>query len=80
MKIIGQMSTTQARDHARAVTEAAEAAEQDAFMMQWLQDKVNLPFEKAGEVLIGFREYRSKLTGKSQGPTKSSDFIKPEGA
>ena len=37
-KIIGQMSPEEARDHAQAMTEAAEAAEQDAFIYDWVMN------------------------------------------
>jgi hypothetical protein len=76
-KIIGQLTPEDARDHARAITEAAEAAEQDAFLMDFLQNKMELPFESAGHVLMEFREFRKARTGKSQGPTKASDWVMP---
>jgi len=76
-EIIAQMSPEQARDHARAITEAAEAAEQDAFLMSFAREQIGLPFNEAGKILIAFREYRARTTGKSQGPTKARDWVMP---
>jgi hypothetical protein len=38
--VIAQMSCAQARDHATAVLESAEAAEQDAFIYDWVINHV----------------------------------------
>ena|SRR5579885_1332755 len=76
-QIIGQMSPDEARDHARAVTEAAEAAEQDAFLVDFCQNKLGLPFQQAGAMLVAFREYRQAQTGKSQGPRHPKDWVMP---
>lgn len=76
-EIVAQMSPEQARDHARAITEAAEAAEQDAFMMEFAQKEIGLDFNRAGHLLIAFRNYRAERTGKSQGPTRPSDWVMP---
>lgn len=66
-----------ARDHARAITEAAEAAEQDAFIMDFMQKKVGVDFNTAGQVLVDFRHFRAEHTGKSQGPTNPKDWLMP---
>jgi len=76
-EIICQMSPEQARDHARAITEAAEASEQDAFIMDFFQNKIGISFEELGSILVAFREYRAQTTGKSQGPTKLRDWVMP---
>lgn len=76
-QIICQMDPEQARDHARAITEAAEAAEQDAFLMDFFQRQVGLDFNAAGKVLIGFRHFRAERTGKSQGPRSPRDWVMP---
>jgi hypothetical protein len=76
-KIIAQMSPEMARDHARAITEAAEASEQDAFIMQFAQEKIGLDFNQAGQLLIEFRNFRAERTGKSQGPTNPRDWVMP---
>jgi hypothetical protein len=77
-KIIAQMDPEQARDHASAITEAAEAAEQDAFMVHFLREKIGLTLHEAGRVLVEFREWRRDLTGKSSGPTNPRDWVMPE--
>jgi hypothetical protein len=77
-EIVGQMDVAQAREHARAVLEAAEAAEQDAFMMDFAQHKIGLDFERAGALLIAFRRFRAETTGKSQGPTRPTDWVMPK--
>jgi len=74
-QIIGQMDPEQARDHARAILEAAEAAEQDAFIFQWVQERVGAGPQQAMGLIVEFRQYRAEKTGKSQGPTRSRDWI-----
>ena len=76
-KIIGQMTPDEARDHARAITEAAESAEQDAFLLDFAQNKIGLPFQEAGKIIVAFREYRQERTGKSQGPRHPKDWVMP---
>jgi hypothetical protein len=76
-KIIAQMSPEMARDHARAITEAAEAAEQDAFLMDFTVKKMGMAFQDAGKILIAFREYRAECTGKAQGPRDPKDWLMP---
>src|SRR5262245_52956936 len=76
-EIIAQLSPEQARDHARAITEAAEAAEQDAFIMDFAVAKIGMPFDEAGKILIALREYRAEQTGKSQGPRDKRDWVMP---
>lgn len=77
-KIIGQMSPEQARDHARAITEAAEAAEQDAFLFDFGRNQISDGDAATGmRLVMAFREYRAKVTGKSQGPTNPRDWVMP---
>jgi hypothetical protein len=76
--IIGQMSVQEARDHAQAMIEAAEAAETDAFIYQWVIEHVGAGVEQAGGLLVGFRRYREQMTGKRQGPTNPRDWVKPK--
>ena len=78
--IVCQMSPEQARDHARAITEAAEAAEQDAFMLTFLQQTIQLGFEEAMVVLMEFRAYRVQRTGKKSGAAGPRDWVMPEGS
>jgi hypothetical protein len=77
-KIMAQMSTAQARDHAHAILEAAEAAEQDAFLMDFARNVMGMPFQDAGKILMALRDYRAKTTGKSQGPLHPRDWVMPE--
>jgi hypothetical protein len=77
-KIIAQMGVDQARDHAAAMLEACEAAEQDAFIMDFGREVLGLPLPEAGSILMALREYRAKRTGKSQGPTNPRDWVMPD--
>jgi hypothetical protein len=76
-EIFAQMDVNQAREHAQAVLESAEAAEQDAFIMKFMQEKVGLDRNRAGQVLIDFRRYRAETTGKKGGPTSMRDWVMP---
>ena len=76
-RVIGQMTPEEARDHARAITEAAEASEQDAFMLSFMQDKVGLDLSRAGQILVDFRAWRVERTGKRGGPTNRRDWVMP---
>lgn len=76
-EIICQMDTQQARDHAQAILESAEAAEQDAFIFDWVINKVGSGKEQAAGLLVDFRKYRAERTGKHGGPTKPSDWVMP---
>jgi hypothetical protein len=75
--VIAQMSAEQARDHARAILESAEAAEQDAFMVAWLKKKLGVDEATAMQVLIDFRNYRVEMTGKKSGATGPRDWVRP---
>jgi hypothetical protein len=76
--IIAQMDVEGARDHAMAILESAEAAEQDAFLMFFLQQTLNLPLESAAQVLADYRRFREATTGKKGGPSRPSDWVYPE--
>lgn len=77
-KIVAQMSVEQARDHAKAMIESAEAAEQDAFIYDWVINKVGSGPAQAAGLINDFRKYRAERTGKSQGPTNARDWVMPE--
>lgn len=77
-KIIGQMTPEQARDHARSMIEAAEAAEQDAFLWDWTIKTVGAEPLQAMGMIVEFRKYRAERTGKSQGPTRPTDWVMPD--
>jgi hypothetical protein len=77
-EVIAQMSVEQARDHARAITEAAEAAETDAFIFQWVLHKAGAGPEQAVGLLADFRKYRAEVTGKREGATSPTDWVMPK--
>lgn len=76
-KIIAQMEPGDARDHARAITEAAEAAEQDAFLFDWVCNQVGSGPEQAAGLIADFRRYREARTGKKGGPSDPTDWVMP---
>jgi hypothetical protein len=77
-KIIAQMSPEQARDHGRVIVEAAEAAEQDAFIFDWVKNKVGVGPAQASGLLQEFRQYRRERTGKHSGARDARDWVMPE--
>jgi hypothetical protein len=77
MQVICQMSPQQARDHAQAILEAAEAAEQDAFIFDWTINHVGGGKAQAAGLIADFRAYREKRTGKKGGPSNPNDWVMP---
>lgn len=77
-KVIAQMDPAQARDHGRAILEAAEAAEQDAFIFDWVLNKVGGGSTQAAGLLQDFRAYRRERTGKQGGPVNAREWIMPD--
>jgi hypothetical protein len=77
-KVIGQMTPLEAREHAQAILEAAEAAEQDAFIYDWVLNRVGGGMAQAAGLLRDFRQYRRERTGKSSGPRHSRDWVMPD--
>lgn len=55
-----QMSPEDARQHAHQVMIAADAAESDAFLVKFLQDRLGLNAELIGNILVDFRYYRER--------------------
>jgi hypothetical protein len=78
--VIAQMDPEQARDHGRAILEAAEAAEQDAFIFDWVCNKVGSGPNEATVLLLEFRRYRAERTNKKGGPTRRDDWVMPPNA
>jgi hypothetical protein len=79
-KILGQLTAAEARAHGYGVLEAAEAAETDAFLFQWVIEHVGSGREQAAGLLTDFRRYRAEITGKRHGPTgRPGDWVMPEG-
>jgi hypothetical protein len=66
-KVIAQQSVTQAREHALAILEACEAAEQDAFLVHWVRDHMEAGEAAAAGLLQDFRNWRREQTGKRSG-------------
>ena len=50
----------EARAYAHLIFEAAEAAEQDEFIVTFMTEKAGAPFEAALRVLQDFRQHRQK--------------------
>jgi hypothetical protein len=74
-KVIAQQSVQQAREHALAILEAAEAAEQDAFLVHWVKKVIGGNEAAAAGLLQDFRAWRREQTGKRSG----QEVIPPEG-
>lgn len=55
-----QLDVEGARHHAQAVLQVAEAAVQDAFIMEWAIEKFGLSDEQAGLLLNDYRQWREK--------------------
>jgi hypothetical protein len=62
-EIAGQMTVAEARHHAMATLEAAEAAETDAFLVWFLEQRVGLEQGAAAALLPEFRTWREKCRG-----------------
>jgi hypothetical protein len=54
----GQLTPDEARAHALGIIEAAEAAETDAFLVEFLTTKLKTTFETAIVILRDFRAFR----------------------
>jgi hypothetical protein len=77
-QIIVQLETADARTFATGIIEAAEAAEQDAFLMEFMQKTVGLDFNRAGHVILEYRQWREKHTNKRGGPTSPLGWTLPD--
>lgn len=76
-QVIAQMDPQQARDHGQAILEAAEAAEQDAFIFDWVVNRVGSGVDQAAGLLQDFRQYRRERTGKRGGPVNAREWVPP---
>ena len=76
-EIIGQFSTDEAREHAHAMVEAAEAAEQDAFIVFYAKTRIGAKPKAAVKLLQDFREWRNMTTSKRGGPSDPTEWIRP---
>lgn len=59
-----QLEPEEARLIARMIAEAAEAAEQDAFLVAFLMAEIELSFEQAAQILPRYRAWRDAARTK----------------
>lgn len=64
-----QLEPEEARLIARMIAEAAEAAEQDAFLVAFLMAEIGLEFEQAGQILPRYRAWRDAARHKKRTPS-----------
>jgi hypothetical protein len=76
-EVIAQLDMEDTRAHAQAMLEAAEASEQDAFFLAFLQQTCAMTLEEAGAILVEFRTARLERTNKRGGPRSAREFILP---
>lgn len=76
-KVIAQQTVEVAREHATAMLEAAEAAEQDAFLFDWVKVHLDDDPRVAVGILNDFRKYRMARTGKRSGQEVIPPGAKP---
>ena len=75
-RVIAQLDPREAREVADALLQTTEAAEQDAFLLDF--GKEAMGEQAAGRLLIEFRRYR-EARGKKGPPSDKRDFmITPE--
>lgn len=60
-EIHSQMSADAAMDVAKNIIEACEAAHSDAFIFNFMKEKVGLDDGRAARVIVDFRNYRQEL-------------------
>jgi|tagenome__1003787_1003787.scaffolds.fasta_scaffold20794040_2 hypothetical protein len=60
-----QVDTKQARALAYQILEAADAAESDGFLVEWLRRSDDIDDRAMGNLLADFRAYRETLRGKA---------------
>ena len=61
-----QLTCEEAREHARGVMECAEAAETDAFLVEYFVDELKLEFERAVMMMRQFRGFREQRLKEKQ--------------
>lgn len=76
-QVLCQMSPNEARDHAISILESAEAAETDAFLIQFVTKKIGIGATESVAMMAAFREFRQSQ-GKRTGPSTPDQFIVPE--
>ena len=73
-KAICQFTVEEARGFANNIVQASEAAEQDAFLLDFFQHTLGTSEEHASKVLIEFRKYREQR-GKKGPPSDPNEFM-----
>lgn len=63
----GQLTVTEAREHAMAIMAAADAAESDAFLAAFCKDQLKLDNVQMCMMLHEFREFRKKNSPNKEG-------------
>jgi len=76
-EIICQLTPEQARDHAKNVLEATEASEQDAFLLNFFQDKIGTDTQRAMQIVVEFRKWREER-GKKGPPSDAREFVRTD--
>lgn len=59
-----QMTAAAARQQAHYILEAADAAESDGFIVEWLRGTADLSEQQIGGLLADFRAFREKHRGR----------------
>lgn len=75
--VICQLTPEQARDHAKNILEATEAAEQDAFMVEFFKTKIGADDRTAAMLLMDFRAWR-EARGKKGPPSDPREFLRTD--
>lgn len=69
----GQLTPTEARAHARKVLEAAEAADQDAFLVHYLESQVQVGWAATLATLAEFRAWRAARDPEVEAPAEAPE-------
>lgn len=72
---ISQFTPEEARNFGQLFMETAEAAEQDAFMVDFMQKRVGVDFELVMQVIVDFRQWR-EARGKKGPPSDPKEFMR----
>lgn len=76
-EVIGQFTVVECREHAAAILQTAEAAEQDAFLLDFAKTTIGTTEEGAVRLLQEFRKYR-EARGKKGPPSDPRDFMRTD--
>ena len=71
------MSAGQAREWALQILEAAEASEQDAFLIDLMRNRFDLKDGQISQMIAEFRQWRAERSGKKGGPSRPTDWVMP---